>query len=216
MYEKHGWWFPDQDTHFVEMLDKNIRKGFEPVYQEPVRNKSLRYVKQKSVALDIGANIGLWSRDLALHFAQVIAFEPVSDFRDCLIKNVANNNIDIRPYALGPEDTTIDMVVTNGNTGHSHVDNNTIGSGSIDMHKLDSLEFDAVDYIKIDCEGYELSILQGAKQTIKKHRPVIVVEQKLHKDTGITEETQYGSVELLKSWGMVQLANVRNDCILGW
>jgi len=216
MYEKHGWWFPDQDTHFVEMLDKNIRKGFEPVYQEPVRNKSLRYVKQKSVALDIGANIGLWSRDLALHFAQVIAFEPVSDFRDCLIKNVANNNIDIRPYALGPEDTTIDMVVTNGNTGHSHVDNNTIGNGSIDMHKLDSLEFDAVDYIKIDCEGYELSILQGAKQTIKKHRPVIVVEQKLHKDTGITEETQYGSVELLKSWGMVQLANVRNDCILGW
>jgi len=216
MYEKHGWWFPDQDTHFVEMLDKNIRKGFEPVYQEPVRHKSLRYVKQKSVALDIGANIGLWSRDLALHFAQVIAFEPVSDFRDCLIKNVANNNIDIRPYALGPEDTTIDMVVTNGNTGHSHVDNNTIGNGSIDMHKLDSLEFDAVDYIKIDCEGYELSILQGAKQTIKKHRPVIVVEQKLHKDTGITEETQYGSVELLKSWGMVQLANVRNDCILGW
>ena len=216
MYEKHGWWFPDQDTHFVEMLDKNIHKGFEPVYQEPVRNKSLRYVKQKSVALDIGANIGLWSRDLALHFAQVIAFEPVSDFRDCLIKNVVNGNIDIRPYALGPEDTTIDMVVTNGNTGHSHVNNNTIGSGSIDMHKLDSLEFDAVDYIKIDCEGYELSILQGAKQTIKKHRPVIVVEQKLHKDTGITEETQYGSVELLKSWGMVQLANVRNDCILGW
>ena len=216
MYEKHGWWFPDQDTHFVEMLDKNIRKGFGPVYQEPVRHKSLRYVKQKSVALDIGANIGLWSRDLALHFAQVIAFEPVSDFRDCLIKNVANNNIDIRPYALGPEDTTIDMVVTNGNTGHSHVNNNTIGSGSIDMHKLDSLEFDAVDYIKIDCEGYELSILQGAEQTIKKHRPVIVVEQKLHKDTGITKETQYSSVELLKSWGMVQLANVRNDCILGW
>jgi len=216
MYEKHSWWFPDQDTHFVEMLDKNIRKGFEPVYQEPVRHKSLRYVKQKNVALDIGANIGLWSRDLTLHFAQVIAFEPVSDFRDCLIKNVANNNIDIRPYALGPEDTTIDMVVTNGNTGHSHVDNNTIGSGSIDMHKLDSLEFDAVDYIKIDCEGYELSILQGAEQTIKKHRPVIVVEQKLHKDTGITKETQYSSVELLKSWGMVQLANVKNDCILGW
>jgi len=216
MYEKHGWWFPAQDTHFVEMLDKNIDKGFEPVYQEPVRHKSLRYVKQKSVALDIGANIGLWSRDLALHFTQVVAFEPVSDFRDCLVKNVANNNIDIRPYALGPEDTTIDMVVTEGNTGHSHVDNNTIGSGSIDMHKLDSLEFDAVDYIKIDCEGYELSILQGAEQTIKQHRPVIVVEQKLHKDTGITKNTQYSSVELLKSWGMIQLATVRNDCILGW
>jgi len=216
MYEKHGWWFPDLDTHFVEMLDKNIHKGFAPVYQEPVRNKSLRYVKKKGVALDIGANIGLWSRDFAEHFEQVIAFEPVAEFRDCLIKNVPTNNIDIRPCALGAVDTTINMIVTEGNTGHSHVDSSTVGTGSIDMWRLDSLEFDCVDYIKIDCEGYELTILEGAEQTIKYHKPVIVVEQKLHKDTGITEDTQYGSVDLLKSWGMVELARVNADCVLGW
>ena len=216
MYEKHGWWFPDLDTHFVEMLDKNIHKGFAPVYQEPVRNKSLRYVKKKGVALDIGANIGLWSRDCAEHFEQVIAFEPVAEFRDCLIKNVPTNNIDIRPCALGAVDTTINMIVTEGNTGHSHVDSSTVGTGSIDMWRLDSLEFDCVDYIKIDCEGYELTILEGAEQTIKYHKPVIVVEQKLHKDTGITEDTQYGSVDLLKSWGMVELARVNADCVLGW
>ena len=216
MYEKHSWYFPDMDTHFVEMLDKNIRKGFKPVYQEPVRNKSLRYVTQKVVALDIGANIGLWSRDLAQQFEQVIAFEPVAEFRDCLIKNVLSSNIEIRPYALGPEDTTINMVITKGNTGHSHVDSNTVGNGVIDMWRLDSLDFDRIDYIKIDCEGYELSILNGAEQTIKHHKPVIVVEQKLHKDTGITEDTQYGSVDLLKSWGMTELARVNADCILGW
>jgi len=216
MYEKHGWWFPDLDTHFVEMLDKNIHKGFAPVYQEPVRNKSLRYVKKKGVALDIGANIGLWSRDFAEHFEQVIAFEPVAEFRDCLIKNVPTNNIDIRPCALGAVDTTINMIVTEGNTGHSHVDSSTVGTGSIDMWRLDSLEFDCVDYIKIDCEGYELTILEGAEQTIKYHKPVIVVEQKLHKDTGITEDTQYGAVDLLKSWGMVELARVNADCVLGW
>ena len=216
MYEKHGWWFPDLDTHFAEMLDKNIHKGFAPVYQEPVRNKSLRYVKQKGVALDIGANIGLWSRDFAEHFEQVVAFEPVAEFRDCLIKNVPTNNIDIRPCALGAVDTTINMIVTEGNTGHSHVDSSTVGTGSIDMWRLDSLEFDCVDYIKIDCEGYELTILEGAEQTIKYHKPVIVVEQKLHKDTGITEDTQYGAVDLLKSWGMVELARVNADCVLGW
>jgi FkbM family methyltransferase len=216
MYEKHGWWFPDLDTHFVEMLDKNIHKGFAPVYQEPVRNKSLRYVKQKGVALDIGANIGLWSRDFAEHFEQVVAFELVAEFRDCLINNVPTNNIDIRPCALGAVDTTINMIVTEGNTGHSHVDSSTVGTGSIDMWRLDSLEFDCVDYIKIDCEGYELTILEGAEQTIKNHKPVIVVEQKLHKDTGITEDTQYGAVDLLKSWGMVELARVNADCVLGW
>ena len=84
------------------------------------------------------------------------------------------------------------------------------------MWRLDTLEFDRIDYIKIDCEGYELTILEGAEQTVKKHKPVIVVEQKLHKDTGITEDTQYGAVELLESWGMIELAKVNNDCILGW
>jgi hypothetical protein len=33
MYQSHGWWFPDQDTHFAEMLSKNIAKGKEAVYQ---------------------------------------------------------------------------------------------------------------------------------------------------------------------------------------
>ena len=45
---------------------------------------------------------------------------------------------------------------------------------------------------------------------------MIVVEQKLHEDTGITKETQYGCVDLLKSWGARELGRVRNDCILGW
>ena len=133
-----------------------------------------------------------------------------------MIKNVTASNIDIRPYALGSVNTTIDMIVTEGNTGHSHVDNSTIGTGNIEMWRLDTLEFDRIDYIKIDCEGYELTILEGAEQTVKKHKPVIVVEQKLHKDTGITEDTQYGAVELLESWGMIELAKVNNDCILGW
>ena len=44
----------------------------------------------------------------------------------------------------------------------------------------------------------------------------MVVEQKLHKDTGITKNTQYDAVDLLKSWGARELDRVRNDIILGW
>ena len=58
MYQAHGWWFPDQDTHFAEMLGKNIEKGNNAVYQEPVRYKSFEF-SQRGVALDIGANVGL-------------------------------------------------------------------------------------------------------------------------------------------------------------
>ena len=45
MYQAHGWWFADQDTHFAHMIDKNIKKGGPPTYQEPVRHKSLGFVK---------------------------------------------------------------------------------------------------------------------------------------------------------------------------
>lgn len=215
MYQSHGWWFPDQDTHFAEMLGKNIAKGGGPVYQEPVRRKSFEFAK-KGVALDIGANVGLWTKDLCATFQHVIAFEPVADFRDCLLRNVSANNLDIRACALGTEDTMISMVITPDNTGHSHVDESTRGQGTIPMYRLDSLNLDPFDYVKIDCEGYEYNILLGAEQTIKKYQPVVVVEQKLHKDTGRTESNQYQAAELLKSWGARQLARVNHDVILGW
>lgn len=217
MYKKHGWTFPDYDTHFAHMLDKNISKGGKPVYQEPVRRKSFEFVAHKGLALDIGANVGLWTRDMAKQFERVIAYEPVADFRECLQKNVNMENVAIRDYALGNENTTIDMVITPDNTGHSHVDTDTIGQGKIQMYRLDDLESKIkIDYIKIDCEGYEHTILLGAENTIKEHKPVMVVEQKLHTDTGITKDTQYESVDLLKSWGARELGRVNNDVILGF
>ena len=218
MYQAHGWWFADQDTHFAHMIDKNIKKGGPATYQEPVRRKSLYYVNKFGLAVDIGANVGLWSRDLAQRFERVIAIEPVETFTECLKKNVPVSNIEVWPIALGTEDTTIDMIITEGNTGHSHIDKSTFGNGKVQMKKLDSLgiNFESIDYVKIDCEGYEIEILKGGEQTLKYHKPIIVVEQKLHTDTGITEETQYGAVDLLKSWGARELGRVRNDCILGW
>ena len=216
MYQAHGWFFADQDTHFSHMIEKNIKKGGPAAYQEPVRKKSLEFVSDYGVAVDIGANVGLWSRDLAIKFARVIAIEPVVEFQECLRRNVPMENIEVWPFALGTEDTTIDMIITEGNTGHSHINKDSVGSGKVEMKRLDSLDFDRIDYMKIDCEGYEMQILKGGENTLRTHQPIIVVEQKLHTDTGITKETQYGCVDLLKSWGATELGRVRNDCILGW
>lgn len=214
MYQLHGWWFPDQDTHFAEMLDKNIAKGGRPVYQEPVRQRSINLCSNRGVALDIGANIGMWSRDLCANFQRVLAFEPVEDFRNCLVKNVTAGNLEIHPYALGEEETTINMIITLENTGHSHVDTTSMGTGEIPMHKLDNLNLPKIDYIKIDCEGYENTILRGAKETILRDRPIMVVEHKKHKDVGHVD-TEY-AVDTLISWGAKILTTVNNDVIIGW
>jgi FkbM family methyltransferase len=214
MYQAHGWWFPEQDTHFKGMLEKNIKKGGGPTYQEPVRKLSIEMTKSRGLAVDIGANVGLWSRDMCAGFAQVIAFEPVAEFRDCLIKNVPASNLEIMACALGAEDTMVNMIITAENTGHTHVDTQSLGSGAIPMHRLDNLNLPKIDYIKIDCEGYENTILQGAKETILRDRPIMVVEHKKHKDVGHNDTES--AVDTLVSWGAKILTSVKNDIIIGW
>jgi FkbM family methyltransferase len=215
MYESHGWWFPDTEDHFPKMLAKNISKGGPAEYQQPARLRSLQYVKQHRTALDIGANVGLWARDLVQHFDKVVAFEPVSMFRECLEKNVPDSKLWVSPFALGDQDSTVRMTITEGNTGHTHVDPNSIGNGDTTIVRLDNLAIPEVDYIKIDCEGFEYRVLQGAEQTVKTCRPVVVIEQKPH-DAYSRDYGQFAAIELLQSWGMIKLDQFKDDWIMGW
>jgi FkbM family methyltransferase len=214
MYQSHGWWFPDEDTHFAEMLAKNVAKGNRPVYQEPVRRRSLEHCGRRSLALDIGANVGLWSRDLCEQFDRVVAFEPVPQFRECLARNVTDARLEIRACALGSTASLINMIITEHNTGHTHVDTASLGQGTIPMYTLDQLDISSVDYIKIDCEGYETEILKGAQRTIQQCRPIMVVENKNHQDVGHSDTAS--AIDLCLTWGARILDQVRNDVILGW
>jgi hypothetical protein len=56
--------------------------------------------------------------------------------------------------------------------------------------------------------------VRGGENCLKEYRPVIVVEQKFHKDTGITDNGE--TVALLQSWGARIVEQVRNDVIMGW
>lgn len=216
MYQSHGWWFPDGDTHFVQHFAKLAKKGKPPVYQAFQRRKSTMLASHRRVALDIGANVGLWSRELCDRFDRVIAFEPVQEFVNCLKLNVPNDNLEIKQFALGNEDTMINMVITEHNTGHSHVDLNSIGHGTVPMVRLDSLEFDHVDYVKIDVEGFETELVLGAEQTFKHHKPIIMIEQKPHQEFDKAGDRQWETVELLQEWGAREILKIKNESVLGW
>jgi FkbM family methyltransferase len=215
MSEHYGWHFPDFETHFPKMLKKSVDKGLAPEYQVAVRRRSIELCSKRGTALDIGANVGLWSRDLVDNFTKVVAFEPVAVFRKCLEKNVSGANFFISPLALGDHDTQATMIITEGNSGHSHLDPDTLGTGDVQVVKLDNLNIENVDYIKIDCEGYEYRVLQGAEQTVKRCRPILVIEQKPH-DAYSKDYGQFAAIELLESWGMIKLDQVRDDWIMGW
>ena len=84
----------------------------------------------------------------------------------------------------------------------------------IEVVTLDSLEFETVDFIKIDVEGWEPRVLRGGEQTIKRCRPNIIVECKGN-DTAYGE-ARNAAVTLLESWGMRQLQVLSGDFIMGW
>ena len=162
MFEHLGWWFPEGETHLTRMLDKSVNKGGPNRYQFQVRDRSMGYVTNKRLALDIGANVGLWSRDLVKNFTTVMAWEPVPMFRECLIRNVPADNLQIRTEALGDQNTKVTMNVAVDNMGHTHVGPDRMGQGETELRTLDSYELTDVDYIKIDCEGFEYRVLKGA------------------------------------------------------
>ena len=214
MFEHLGWWFPDGEKHFPLMLNKGVTVLGKPEYQSKIRDKSLEYVTNKRIAIDIGANVGLWARPLATQFETVIAFEPVQIFLDCLKKNMLPNT-KIFEVALGNEFSTVDMNVTKDNMGQTHVNLDTKGKGSIPLTTLDNYDFNDVDYIKIDCEGFELAVLQGSERTLIRNKPIVVVEQKPHPHFAkLWHKT--AALDYLEKIGMRIVDRVNDDYVLAF
>ena len=134
-----------------------------------------RYVKQKSIRkiIDIGAWWGPWSLWWHDKAQSVEIFEPNKDILPKLINNVGKfQNCTIHRNALGDRHGSVSMQCAD-HSGTYHV---TGQKGDIEIKTLDSFEFNNVDIIKIDAEGYELPVLEGAKDTILRNRPWIQIE----------------------------------------
>lgn len=209
-YKKIGeWYFPDNDKHFSEHFTKTGQKP--ETYQKKQREESLKYVKNFGVALDVGAHIGMWSYDLCSRFEEVIAFEPHPLHFELLNKNIKFINFTSYNYALGEKDDDFVFVGTDnpGNTGSVGIQKTGI---KVPIKTLDSLNLEQVDYIKIDIEGYEQLFLLGALKTIKRCKPVIVLENK-------TSSSKYYKMpcrKMLESYGMKFKKRVIAEEIYTW
>jgi len=212
MIQSHNFWFTDYDDHFPRMLNKSMLQDGVARYQWRARDAAIAACSQKRVCIDIGANVGLWSCDLVNSFDHVIAFEPVSDFIECFKLNVPRTNYTIHQMALGRTESLIEMNIVQGNTGHTHIDQTSIGKGTIPLKTLDSFNFDNIDMIKIDVEGFEEEILAGAMDTIKRNKPILVVEQTKHEYKNDLEEKP--AITILETWGYQVIESFKKDWIL--
>jgi len=139
-----------------------------------------KLLKPGDSVIDVGANIGtltLALADIVGEEGHVTAFEPQPETAELLQRNVAGDHrISAWSYALGSTTGKI-RVPSLANVGHKNYGGVEIGKGEleVDIKTLDEVAIQ-VNFIKIDVEGMEVEVLNGAKTTIEQFRPLLYLE----------------------------------------
>ena len=149
-------------------------------------------VGQGATAIDIGANLGYYTRPLSAivgDTGHIYAVEPVPVIFDVLKRNVAGReNVTLLNYALGSEEHTIEMandsVAAAGyfGTGRNFVSDGELSGEAIKFSAQmcrGSVLFaglERVDFIKCDIEGYERVVIPEMRAIIERHHPTVLIE----------------------------------------
>lgn len=166
-------------------LDHSIFFGLE----EESKNYIFKTVKSNFNCLDIGANIGEVSLNLAKICAQgkVYSFEPTKNTFEKLNKNIqlnSFNNITAFNFGIGRNEAEFPIYqFQEGNDGANRIIMNAESNQNniLEIIKIKSLdqishEFPKIDLIKIDVEGFENEVIEGALNYIDQHRPILIIE----------------------------------------
>jgi len=167
--------------------------------QQLQREAALKHVRQWRVCLDIGSNIGQWTRPLAKRFQSVVCFEPNPNFRECFKKNIQEENVLLWPYGLSNKEHKAKQDF-----------NSTVlrqEDGDIDCRTLDSFGLTNVDFVKIDVDGFEIPLLNGARETLSKNNPVINIEMKESKRSNIVARSK----QILENYGYKFHSRTKSD-----
>ena len=167
--------FPSSDTHFERWI-------LDGEYQKKQRDTLFEYMEERrpiEYIADVGAHVGLWSRPM-MHRANtqyIWAFEPNNSVRECYVLNMGGfDNYSIYPVALGHKNMKGFLNVETDNSGNTNI--HPTKSGNTEIRTLDSFNFEHLDYIKVDVEGFEYNFLQGAVDTLNRCRPFVHLEMK--------------------------------------
>jgi FkbM family methyltransferase len=140
---------------------------------------------ERPVFYDVGANCGQYAVALASAARSVYAFEPIGAIYAVLERNIARNglaNVTPLPLALGAERgrATFFLYSSSGLSGAIERDERPEGEEEVEVATVDGLleagELLPPDIVKIDTEGTELFVLQGARNTIREFAPILVLE----------------------------------------
>ena len=140
-----------------------------------------RLLKRTRRFLDIGANVGNYSFHFSSIFNNVEAFEPISEITHRL-QAIQNDRLIVHNVALSNKvgELQYHIPIVNGKPFAPRASLETREGEceirTVTVKTVDCYNYDDVDLIKIDVEGHEQFVIEGAKKVIKKNMPVLIVE----------------------------------------
>lgn len=163
------------------------------------RGRALEYnyhlpqlVGRGATAIDIGANLGYYTRplsDIVGNEGRVYAVEPVPVIFEVLKRNVAGReNVTLLNYALGSEERTIEMANDSvAAAGYFGTGRNFVSDGELSGEAIRFTaqmvcgsrlfaEVGKIDFIKCDIEGYERVVIPELRPIIERHHPTVLIE----------------------------------------
>lgn len=145
----------------------------------------LSYVPRKDMVIQAGGNCGMYAALYSRHFEWVVSVEPEDLNYYCLKENTKNlDNVHLHKAALGAKIGRCNLRLG----GRKNVGTHTVRwneGGDVPVLTIDSIveETDKLQYppivslIHLDVEGSESEALEGALNTIRKHRPTVITER---------------------------------------
>jgi FkbM family methyltransferase len=186
MYKINSLWYSSEPPNgfFSERLQEVVDVHYQNRYRWYVYNN----IPRKRTMIDIGANIGIFARPSAERFEHVICFEPVLKNFEVLQKNLETySNVELYNLGLSDRDQTATFELQTLKCGHTKqvaefVPNSEFEKHTGELTTLDRFNFESVDWIKIDVEGFENAVLDGSRDTIKRNRPWLLIEDNGQQD----------------------------------
>ena len=182
-------------TYIKGKVRKELRKG------EREAAILSQLVDAKRDAIDIGANKGVYAELLSRICKRVYAFEPNPKMYSVLKRSCAKN-VETFYMALSDKSGVAELRIPVRPSGYSNQGaslstykiNESYASVEVKCSRLDELNLKNIGFIKIDVEGFELSVLRGAVETIKRELPIMLIEiEEAH--TGMPIEEMIAEVE---------------------
>lgn len=172
------------ELHLNEFIDSEVY--YYGCFEEDTTRTIKSIVRAGMTVLDIGANIGVHTLPMAKKVGaqgQVIAFEPMAWAQKKLRTNIGLNsftNIVVEKIALSNKTNTGPAGFRTSWDKYESTSDGVVPEEAVAFDRLDNYvenhNLSTVDFIKLDVDGFECKVLEGAVETLKRFKPTLSME----------------------------------------